>query len=359
MQMAGGPLRALVHPKALFHSPLDRHLCHAMEVAVLFFGVRMLPRNPSDAPAKTSRRDRTIGFMPRLTCTTAGESHGPCGIAVVTGMPAGVDVDLDFINGELKRRQGGYGRGGRQRIEEDHVEVLAGVRLGRTTGAPVALSVPNRDNRLDDLERTPPVHRPRPGHADLAGAVKYGTDDCRNILERASARQTAARVAAGALAGCLLRAVDIHVLGYVTAMRSVSVDLDVNVKTLDTIRTARDASTMYCPDDNATTAMEAFVRQAKEDKNTVGGLCRVHVLNAPMGLGSCMTRLDGLDSRLAAAVMSIQAFKSVEIGSWPSCSLIVGEATYTTPSVTTNRSPASDARATPAAVTTPGASKVA
>ncbi len=264
--------------------------------------------------AKTSRRGRTIGCMPRLTCTTAGESHGPCGIAVVTGMPAGVDVDLNFINGELKRRQGGYGRGGRQRIEEDHVEVLAGVRLGRTTGAPVALSVPNRDSRLDDLERTPPVHRPRPGHADLAGAVKYGTDDCRNILERASARQTAARVAAGALAGCLLRAVDIHVLGYVAAMRSVSVDLDVNMKTLDTVRTARDASTMYCPDDNATSAMEAFVRQAKEDQNTVGGLCRVHVLNAPMGLGSCMTRLDGLDSRLAAAVMSIQAFKSVEIG---------------------------------------------
>ncbi len=252
--------------------------------------------------------------MPRLTCETAGESHGPGGIAVVTGLPAGMEVDLDFINAELRRRQGGYGRGGRQRIEEDHAEVLAGVRLGKTTGAPVALRVPNRDSRLDDLERTPPVHRPRPGHADLAGAVKYGTDDCRNVLERASARQTAARVAAGALAGCLLRAADVSVIGYVTAMRDVSIDLEVDQSTIDAIRSARDASRMYCPDADATAAMEAHVRTAKEEKDTVGGLCRVHVLNTPMGLGSCMTRRDGLDATLAGAVMSIQAFKSVEIG---------------------------------------------
>jgi chorismate synthase len=245
---------------------------------------------------------------------TAGESHGPGGIAIVTGLPAGLGVDTDFINAELRRRQGGYGRGGRQKIEDDHVQWLGGVRAGLTTGAPVALLVPNRDNRLDDPERTPPVHRPRPGHADLAGAVKYGTDDCRNVLERASARQTAARTAAGALANCMLAELGIRTLGYVTAMRDAIVELDVTDKNIDEVRANRDASSMYCPDTDATAAMESRVRQAKEQKDTVGGLCRVHVLGVPMGLGTCMTRQGGLDARLAAAVMSIQAFKSVEIG---------------------------------------------
>jgi chorismate synthase len=223
-------------------------------------------------------------------------------------------VDTAFINAELERRQGGYGRGGRQRIETDHVEWLGGIRQGCATGGPIALLVPNRDSRLDDLERTPPVHRPRPGHADLAGAIKYGTDDCRNILERASARQTAARTAAGALAGCLLRELDIDVLGYVAAVRNVCVDIEVTPDSLSSIRTARDASSMYCPDDAATASMESMVRAAKEDKDTLGGLCRVHVLGCPVGLGSCMTRAECLDGRLAGAVMSIQAFKSVEIG---------------------------------------------
>ena len=209
--------------------------------------------------------------MGTLNCQTAGESHGPGGVAIVTGLPAGLPVDTDWINAELHRRQGGYGRGGRQRIEKDHVEWLGGIRLGQTTGAPVALMVPNRDNRLDDLEKTPPVHRPRPGHADLAGAVKYGTDDCRNILERASARQTAVRTAAGALAGCLLRAVGIQVIGYVTSMRDVEIDLTIDEDSFDDVRAARDASTMYCPDAQATAAMEAHVRAAKENKDTVGG----------------------------------------------------------------------------------------
>lgn len=252
--------------------------------------------------------------VPKLTCHTAGESHGPGGVAIVSGLPAGIPVDTEFINAELTRRQGGYGRGGRQRIEDDHVEWLGGIRLGCTTGAPVALLVPNRDSRLDDVVRTPPIHRPRPGHADLAGAVKYDTDDCRNILERASARQTAARTAAGALARCLLNAVGIDVFGYVAAMRDVTVDLDISCDSLATVRAARDASSMYCPDAAATEAMESLVRAAKEEKDTLGGLCRVHVLGCPMGLGSCMTRADCLDGRLAGAVMSIQAFKSVEIG---------------------------------------------
>jgi chorismate synthase len=249
-----------------------------------------------------------------LTLHTAGESHGPGGVAIVTGLPAGLAVNTDFINAELRRRQGGYGRGGRQRIEEDHVQWLGGVRLGLTTGAPVAMMVPNQDSRLDDLERTPPVNRPRPGHADLAGAVKFGTNDCRNTLERASARQTAVRTAAGALASCMLADLGIQTIGYVTAMRDIAIDIDITAESIDAVTSRRDASSMYCPDAEATSGMEAFVRAAKENKDTVGGLCRVHVLGMPIGIGTCMTRADGLDARLASAVMSIQAFKSVEIG---------------------------------------------
>ncbi|MBT7352337.1 MAG: chorismate synthase [Phycisphaerae bacterium] len=252
--------------------------------------------------------------MTHLTLHTAGESHGPGGVAIVTGLPAGLAVNTDFINAELRRRQGGYGRGGRQRIEEDQVQWLGGVRLGLTTGAPVAMMVPNRDSRLDDLERTPPVNRPRPGHADLAGAVKFGTNDCRNTLERASARQTAVRTAAGALASCMLADLGIQTIGYVTAMRDIAIDIDITAESIDAVTTRRDASSMYCPDAEATSGMEAFVRAAKENKDTVGGLCRVHVLGMPIGIGTCMTRADGLDARLASAVMSIQAFKSVEIG---------------------------------------------
>ncbi|MBT5657405.1 MAG: chorismate synthase [Phycisphaerae bacterium] len=252
--------------------------------------------------------------MTHLTLHTAGESHGPGGVAIVTGLPAGLAVNTDFINAELRRRQGGYGRGGRQRIEEDHVQWLGGVRLGLTTGAPVAMMVPNQDSRLDDLERTPPVNRPRPGHADLAGAVKFGTNDCRNTLERASARQTAVRTAAGALASCMLADLGIQTIGYVTAMRDIAIDIDITAESIDAVTTRRDASSMYCPDAEATSGMEAFVRAAKENKDTVGGLCRVHVLGMPIGIGTCMTRADGLDARLASAVMSIQAFKSVEIG---------------------------------------------
>ena len=130
-----------------------------------------------------------------LSYHTAGESHGPALVILVQGLPAGVPIDLDLINTELRRRQGGYGRGGRQKIEKDMVQFLSGVRRGRTIGAPVAMMMPNKDSRLDDLERTPPVHRPRPGHADLAGSVKWLTTDCRETLERASARETSRRAA--------------------------------------------------------------------------------------------------------------------------------------------------------------------
>jgi chorismate synthase len=156
-----------------------------------------------------------------LSYRTAGESHGPALISLVEGLPAGLPLDVPFIDAELRRRQGGYGRGGRQRIETDAVTFLSGVRLGKTIGSPIAMQIPNRDSRLDDLERTPPVHRPRPGHADLAGSVKWLTTDCRETLERASARETAARVAAGAVARCFLRAVGIECFAFVRAVLDV------------------------------------------------------------------------------------------------------------------------------------------
>jgi chorismate synthase len=260
--------------------------------------------------------------MPQLSYQTAGESHGPGLVTIVSGLPAGVAVDLEFINGELSRRQGGYGRGGRQRIETDAAEVLAGVRRGRTTGAPVAMLVKNKDSRLDDLVKTPPVYLPRPGHADLAGSVKYLTTDCRETLERASARETAARVAAGALARCLLRALAIESFGFVRAILDAEWSGDVTEDNWRALAAARDASEVYCPDgaDGATTTrMCQIIRQAKIDKDTVGGLVEVHVFGCPPGLGSTMNWWERLDARMAAAVMGIQAFKAVEIGLGKAC----------------------------------------
>src|SRR5436305_9372165 len=166
--------------------------------------------------------------MATLTYRTAGESHGPALIALIEGMPHGVPVDKDFIDAELRRRQGGYGRGGRQKIETDRVELVTGVRMGRTIASPVTMMIPNKDSRLDDPAATPPLHRPRPGHADLAGSIKWLTTDCRETLERASARETAARVAAGALARCLLREFGIDVFGFVRAVGEARGDFEVS-----------------------------------------------------------------------------------------------------------------------------------
>src|SRR5215213_3277018 len=156
--------------------------------------------------------------MASLSYRTAGESHGKALISLVEGLPAGVPVDNEFIDNELRRRQGGYGRGGRQKIETDRVEFLTGVRMNKTIASPVTMLIPNKDSRLDDPTATPPLHRPRPGHADLAGSVKWLTTDCRETLERASARETAARVAAGGLARCLLKEFDIEVFGFVRSV---------------------------------------------------------------------------------------------------------------------------------------------
>jgi chorismate synthase len=257
--------------------------------------------------------------MAALLFRTAGESHGPALTTLVEGMPRGVEIDLDFINAELSRRQGGYGRGGRQKIETDAVTFLAGVRRGVTTGAPIVMQIPNRDSRLDDLERTPPVYRPRPGHADLAGSVKWLTTDCRETLERASARETAARTAAGALARCLLREFGIEAFGFVRSLLDVTTPVELTEQSLDQLLAAREASEVYCPDEAASAQMIDRIRQAKVDKDTVGGLAEVHVFGCPIGLGACVQHDLKLDGRLAGAVMSIQAFKAVEIGLGTEC----------------------------------------
>lgn len=260
--------------------------------------------------------------MACLTYQTAGESHGPALIALVSGLPAGMAVDVEFINAELSRRQGGYGRGARQRIETDTIEILSGVRCGHTMGSPVCLKIANKDSRLDDAAKTPPVHTPRPGHADLAGSIKYLTTDCRETLERASARETAARVAAGALARCLLREVGIEVFGFVRSILDAEWTGDVSESTWRSLIPQRDASETYCPDGAAGPITErqcAAIRQAKIDKDTVGGLVEAHAFGCPPGLGSTMNWHERLDARLAAAVMGIQAFKAVEIGLGKEC----------------------------------------
>jgi chorismate synthase len=252
--------------------------------------------------------------MSVLSYRTAGESHGKALVSLVEGLPAGVVVDSDFIDGELRRRQGGYGRGGRQKIETDRAEFITGVRMGKTIGSPVTMLIANKDSRLDDLSATPPLHRPRPGHADLAGSVKWLTTDCRETLERASARETAARVAAGALSRCLLRDFGIEVFGFVRSVGPAATAVEINPANWRELLKLRDESDVYCPDAAASDAMRAFINDQKMAKDTAGGIVEAHVFGCPIGLGSCMTWDGRLDSRIAAAVVGIQAFKGVEIG---------------------------------------------
>ncbi len=252
--------------------------------------------------------------MGNLRYQTAGESHGRACLAMVNGMPRGLEVDAAVINRELRRRQGGYGRGGRQKIETDTVEFLSGMRIGRTTGAPITLAVFNADHRLDDPARTPPLHRPRPGHADLAGSIKWLTTDCRETLERASARETASRVAAGALARCLLGVFGIEVFGFVRQVGQARGAFEVTEDNWPQLAERRDASDCYCPDPDADARMRAFINDQKLSKDTAGGVVEAHVFGCPVGIGSCMNYDEKLDSRIAAAVMGIQAFKGVEIG---------------------------------------------
>src|ERR1700733_11452501 len=199
--------------------------------------------------------------MSILSYRTAGESHGKAMIALVEGMPAGVPIDSAMIDHELLRRQGGYGRGGRQKIETDRAQFLTGVRMGKTIASPVTMLIPNKDNRLDDPAATPPLTRPRPGHADLAGSIKWLTTDCRETLERASARETAARVAAGALARCFLRQFGIEVFGFVRTVGEATAAVEVTESNWRELVKLRDASEVYCPDPVADAAMREFINQ--------------------------------------------------------------------------------------------------
>ena len=260
-----------------------------------------------------------------FTFRTAGESHGRGLVALVEGVPAGLPLTAEHIDPELRRRQGGYGRGGRMKIEQDRVEFMAGVRLGETIGAPIALLIWNRDweNWKTAMAAEPPaedadeaelrrVHLPRPGHADLVGVLKYGRDDARDILERASARETTARVAAGAVAKALLAELGVSIgshivrLGDVEAAPPAELPADINA--------ASDPSPLRTLDPEAEARMIEAVDAAQEKGDTLGGVFEVVAQGLPAGLGSYVSWDRKLDGRVAGALMSIQAMKGVEIG---------------------------------------------
>lgn len=255
---------------------------------------------------------------------TAGESHGPCLTAIVDGVPAGLKLSDSQINADLARRQAGYGRGGRQRIERDTVEVTSGVRFGRTLGTPVALVVRNRDwqnwtDRMAPFGDAPAdlvrEVTPRPGHADLVGALKIDTDDCRNILERASARETAARVAAAGVAREFLADLGVEVFSYVVSIGDARFEEDDPFMTAPDYKPlAIEMSDVRCPDEDATEAMKAAIDRAKEEGESLGGTFRVVATGLLPGVGGYATADDRLTSRLGGALFSIPAVKGVEFG---------------------------------------------
>jgi chorismate synthase len=259
-----------------------------------------------------------------LRFETAGESHGECLVAMLTGLPAGVPISLDAVNRELWRRQQGYGRGGRMKIETDRAEIVAGVRHSHTIGSPVAIVIRNADWQnwtealaVEDIEggedQRKPVTRPRPGHADLAGAIKYNFHDARYILERASARETAARVAAGALAKLLLGEFGIQVLSHVIAVGDVRLERPVGWEEIVAL-SRKDQVLLGCADPEVEARMKEVVDEAYRTGDTVGGVFEVVAHGVPPGLGSHITWDSRLDGRLAQAIVSMQAVKGVEIG---------------------------------------------
>jgi chorismate synthase len=252
-----------------------------------------------------------------LRFLTAGESHGPSLTAILEGMPAGLPLSSADIDQDLARRQQGYGSGGRMKIERDHARITAGVMDGKTTGGPIALVVENLDHAKWRDREIEPMTIPRPGHADLTGAVKYGYRELRLALERASARETTMRVAVGAVCRALLREFGIVVGGYVLSIGEVSVPSHASSpdQTLYQARFAQaEASEVRCYDEPTSERMRALIRQTMEDKDTLGGVIEVVALGVPPGLGSHVHWDRRLSGRLAQAVMSIHAVKGVEIG---------------------------------------------
>jgi chorismate synthase len=259
-----------------------------------------------------------------LRFETAGESHGECLVATITGFPAGIPVSIDYLNRELWRRQQGFGRGGRMKIETDKAHVVSGVRSSYTIGSPIAIILENKDwknwtsilpveEKDLDLEKSKPVYRPRPGHADLAGAIKYNFSDARYILERASARETTARVAIGALAKTFLKQFGIGVLSHVVGVGSAKLKRAALWEELETLA-ERDEVLLGCVDAETEQEMKAVVDHAYRTGDTVGGIFEVVAHGLPPGLGSHITWDTRLDGRLAQAIVSIQAVKGVEIG---------------------------------------------
>ena len=247
-----------------------------------------------------------------LRFLTAGESHGPSLIAILDGMPAGLNITPKIINKELVRRQQGYGSGGRMKIEKDTVQILGGVMAGETTGAPIALLVQNDDHAKWKGKAIEPMTAPRPGHADLTGAVKYGYKDLRPALERASARETTMRVAAGAVCKHFLTQFGIIVGGYVVSIGEVQADF-VNMPYKDRFTRAEE-SDVRCPVPASAQKMRDEIKKTIHGKNTLGGVLEIVALNVPVGLGSFMQWDKRLESKLAMAVMSVQAIKGVEVG---------------------------------------------
>ena len=242
---------------------------------------------------------------------TAGESHGKSLIALIDGFPAGLKIDEDMINRELRLRQGGYGRGGRQKLEQDTVDILTGVWQSTTLGSPITLQVVNNDYKLERLKE---LERPRPGHADLTGAIKY-LGSIRGVLERSSARETAVRVAAGALARQLLAVVGIETVGYVVELGAMAIGAgDTRSKTITGVRELRDTSSIYSVDPSRDKEAESYIDRMADEGDTLGGILEVRVDGLPFGLGTHAQWDRKLDGRLAQAVMAVQAIKGVEIG---------------------------------------------
>jgi chorismate synthase len=247
-----------------------------------------------------------------LRFLTAGESHGPSLTAILDGMPAGLPLTASMIDPELARRQKGYGSGGRMKIEKDVVQILGGVMAGETTGAPIAMLVQNADHIKWTGKAIEPMTAPRPGHADLTGAVKYGYKDLRPALERASARETTMRVAVGAVCKHFLNQFGILVGGYVSSIGEVSADFD-GMPYEERFARAEE-SDVRCPIESSAQQMREEIEKTIHGKNTLGGILETVALNVPIGLGSFMQWDKRLEAKLAMAVMSVQAIKGVEVG---------------------------------------------
>jgi chorismate synthase len=273
-----------------------------------------------------------------LRFLTSGESHGKCLVGVLEGLPRGIVIDINFINFQLHRRQLGYGRGDRMKIEQDQVEIASGVRHGYSLGSPISFTIPNKDwqhwqipmsvDQAPERTNIRTVTRPRPGHADLAGSLKYQTHDARDVLERASARETATRVAAGSFCRLFLAHFGVQIGSHVLAIGRESIEQQVEELTVQRIFALDPESSIRCADSEAEKRMMALIDEAKKNGDTLGGVVEVVATGIPPGLGSHIQWDRKLDGRISQAMMSIPAVKAVEIGRGVSCARIPGSAVH-------------------------------